>query len=190
MIEGTSVMLTPPSTTNHQHNEQEQSIMSQIDELKQLFKKHQQIIREKSASLESITEQLNDVQERGDFDGTLDDIRNNLNGLLSAFQGKLANTSPEQIQTEERENGLDEAYSSLAGMENENRAEAPHETISQLQGYLHSDGHNLGILSHCFNDVLDSANGLISSIPMDKNNARHINELLSLIEGCIGSFAL
>lgn len=183
-------MLSPPSTTHDEHNEEEQSIMSQIDELKKLFISHQQIISEKSSNLESITERLNDVREGSEFDGTIEDIRNELNGLLSTFQGKLANASTEQRQTEERENSLGEISKSLTGMENEHRTETPYETISQLQGYLHSNGHNLGILSHCFNDVLESTNGLMSGIPMNKTNTTHINELVSLIEGCIGSFAL
>ena len=41
----TSVMLTPPSTTNDQKESNELAIISQIDELKQLFLDHERIIR-------------------------------------------------------------------------------------------------------------------------------------------------
>ena len=184
----TSVMLTPPSTTNGQKDENEQAIMSQIDELRQLFLDHERIVDDKSSNLESISEGLNEVQEKNDLNGTLEEIRMHLNGLLRTFQGKLATTYSEQREVEERENSLQDTFESLTAIENQHRTETPHEAVSQLQGYLHTNGHNLGILSHCFNDVLDSANGLMSSIPMNKTNTTHMNELISLIEGCIGSF--
>lgn len=181
-------MLTPPSTTNDQQDGNEQAILSQIDELKQLFMDHGRIIDEKSSNLESISERINEAQEKSNINGSLEDIRIHLNDLLSTFQGKLATTYSEQGQVEEKENSLLDTFESLTAIEKENRTETPHEAVSQLQGYLHSNGHNLGILRHCFNDVLESANGLMSSIPMNKTNTTHMNELISLIEGCIGSF--
>lgn len=181
-------MLTPPSTTNDQQDENGQAIMSQIDELKQLFLNHERIIGEKSSNLESISERIEEVQEKGNIDGTFEDIRTHLNDLLSTFQGKLASTYSEKRQVEDRENSHLDTFESLTAIENEHRTETPHESISQIQGYLHSNGRNLGILSHCFNDVLDSANGLMSSIPMNKTNTAHMKELISLIEGCMGSF--
>lgn len=181
-------MLTPPSTTNDQQDENEQAIMSQIDELKHLFLDHKRIIDDKSSNLESISEHINELQGKGDINGIIEDIRIDLNDLLNTFQGKLDTTYSEQRQVEERENSLD-TFESLTAIETEHRTETPHEAVAQLQGYLHSNGHNhLGILSHCFNDILDSANGLMSSIPMNKTNTTHMNELISLIEGCIGSF--
>ena len=45
---------------------------------------------DKSSKLESISEGINEVQEKTDLNGTLEDIRMHLNGLLNTFQEKLA----------------------------------------------------------------------------------------------------
>lgn len=181
-------MLTPPSKSTDQRDDGNLAITSQIDELKQLFLDHERIIEVKSTTLESISDRLNDLQVKSDFDAILGDVRSHLNSLLNSFQGKLVSSYPEQGQIEERENKLLDTFESSITMENEHSTETPHETISRLLRYLHSDGHNLGTIRHCFNDIVDSTNGLMSSIPKNKTNTTHMNELITLIEGCIGSF--
>lgn len=180
-------MLTPPSTTTHLQNNECEAIASQIGELKQLFQDHERIIEEKSTSLGSIIRQIHELEERSDYDIPFDNIRNQLNGLINTFNGKLVSSYSDQRQVEERENTLLDTFESLATTENQH-TEEPHEVMSRLQDYLHSNGHHLRGLGHYFNDILESTNDLMTSIPRNKTNTTHVNELISLVDGCLRSF--
>lgn len=175
------------SVTSDEQKDEGQAIVSQIDELKQLFQDHERMIAEKSSRLEAISQQIDEIEQNRDYDGVFDSMRSRLDELLNNFHKKMGMEATKNT-TQEHEIAILDTFDRLTAIENREEGEL-RSKMSRLQAYLHSDGHALGQFGHGFQDILHSASEFMNDIPMNETNTTNVNQLVALVEGCIEAFS-
>lgn len=180
---GIYTMLTLSSSTDR-NGDDVSLVTTQISDLRQLFGEHESILDQKSINIASLTKQIDKLEQDYNYEYVFEHIHSRLANLLECFNDKFGKSIPSQQSADQIEN-----TDRIIASNTLQQGLSTQEMINELQEYIDAKEKYLESLGPRFSDILASTNDLMASIPMDKTNTKNINQLVSLLESCIGTFS-